>query len=391
MFVVFGLVLLTLVGLTHWLLYKRLVVATALPAPWRQAATWAIAGLAVSLPLGMAVVRGLGVSWLRGWAIASFTWMGLLFLLLVGLLLAEFLGWGHERVAAWRGVDVDPERRLFLARLLGGAVSGGALLAGATAWHEAMGRPRVKRVEVPLRRLPAALDGLTIVQVSDLHVGPTIRREWVASLVAEINALQPDIVALTGDLVDGSVAELRDHVAPFGEVRARHGVFLVTGNHEYFSGADAWIAEWQRLGVRVLRNEHVAIGDGDDGIDLAGVDDWMSERLGHPGHRHDLPQALAGRDHAREVVLLAHQPKCIDQAALHGVGLQLSGHTHGGQIWPFNWLVKLQQPYVAGLHRHRGTWIYVSCGTGFWGPPMRLAAPSELTHVVLRSGSAAKA
>lgn len=384
----FGAVLLLLVAGTHWLLFKRLVVATQLPAPWRQIAASLLIALGLSLPLGFVAVRLLDADWLRGWAWVSFLWMGLTFLLLLGVAAAGGLGWGHGQWAALRGQDVDEDRRLFLARLLGGAAAGGALLAGATAFHFAFRRPPLQRVEVTLKKLPLSMDGLTIVQVSDLHVGPTIRRDWVQALVDDINRLQPDVVALTGDLVDGSVAALRDHVAPFAQVKANYGVFLVTGNHEYFSGADEWIAEWRRLGVQVLRNERVTIGSGDAVLDLAGVDDWTAHRFGAPGHRHDLEQALRGRDPQREVVLLAHQPKSIHQAAAAGVGLQLSGHTHGGQIWPFNWVVALVQPYVAGLYQHDAdTQIYVSRGTGYWGPPMRLAAPSELTQVVLRANA----
>ncbi|MSQ82409.1 MAG: metallophosphoesterase [Myxococcales bacterium] len=382
---VFGAVLLGLVGLTHWLLYQRLVVATALPAPWRQIAAIAIVLLGLSLPLAFVLQRLVDAPAMRPVAVGAFVWMGLVFLLVLGIAMVGLLGWGHDKVADFRGLVVDPERRLFLARLLGGAAAGGALLAGASALHEALRFPQLRRVEIKLRKLPKGLDGLTIVQVSDLHVGVTIQRQWVEKLVIEINKLRPDIVALTGDLVDGPVAALREHVAPFANVQARLGTFLVTGNHEYYSGADQWIAVWQQLGVRVLRNECVTVQDGDHAFDLAGVDDWTAARFGLAGHGHDVAKALRGRDTSRELVLLAHQPKSIYEAADHGVGLQLSGHTHGGQIWPFGWLVRLVQPYVAGLYLHGATWIYVSRGTGFWGPPMRLSAPSELTQLVLRA------
>jgi predicted MPP superfamily phosphohydrolase len=381
----FGSVLILLIAATHLLLYNRLVVATQLPAPYRQFVASLLLVLGVSLPVGFAASRLVDAPWMRGWAWVSFLWMGLVFLLLLGVAAAGLLDWSHGKVSALRGVTVDDERRLFLARLFGGAAAGGALLAGATAFHYAFRRPPLRRVEVALKKLPKGMDGLTIVQVSDLHVGPTIRRDWVQALVDDINALQPDVVALTGDMTDGSVEALRDHVAPFAQVKAKRGVFLVTGNHEYFSGADAWIAEWQRLGVQVLRNERVTIGEGEQAFDLAGVDDWTAHRLGAPGHGHDLGKALLGRHPEREVVLLAHQPKSIHQAAELGVGLQLSGHTHGGQIWPFGWVVALVQPYVAGLYQHGDTQIYVSRGTGYWGPPMRLAAPSELTQVVLKA------
>jgi len=181
-----------------------------------------------------------------------------------------------------------------------------------------------------------------------------------------------------------SVSARAGRGGPLAGLRGRHGVYSVTGNHGYYPGAGEWVRYLPTLGVRVLRNERVSIGDGDAAFDLAGVDDW---KAAGGGHRADLPRALAGRDPTRALVLLAHQPRQIDEAARLGVDLQLSGHTHGGQIWPFTYLVYLQQPYVAGLSRHRSTWIYVSRGTGYWGPPMRLAAPSEITVLRLRSAA----
>jgi hypothetical protein len=271
-----------------------------------------------------------------------------------------------------------------LKRILGGAAAAVAGGLGLFAVRKGLGPVALREVEVPLPRLPPALSGTTIVQLTDLHVGPTIGREFMEDLVARTNALAPDLVAITGDLADGSVADLARAVAPLARLKARHGVYFVTGNHEYYSGVDSWLAELGRLGVRVLRNERVTIGDGDHRFDLAGVDDYNARGLA-PGHGPDLPRALAGRDESRALVLLAHQPRAIHEASRAGVGLQLSGHTHGGQIWPWGWMVRLQQPYVAGLFRHGDTHLYVSHGTGYWGPPMRLGTTAELTRVTLRS------
>jgi predicted MPP superfamily phosphohydrolase len=233
-------------------------------------------------------------------------------------------------------------------------------------------------VPVTLAKLPKALDGFTIVQLTDVHIGggPTLARDWLADVVARTNALAPDLIAITGDLVDGSVERLRDEVAPLKDLKARHGVYFVTGNHEYYAGAEAWIAELGRLGIRCLRNERLPITDG---LDLAGVDDYHA--------RPDLARALAGRDPNRALVLLAHQPRAVHEAAAQGVCLQLSGHTHGGQIWPWNSLVRLQQPYVAGLVREGQTQLYVSRGTGYWGPPMRLGTHAEITRVTLKAAT----
>jgi predicted MPP superfamily phosphohydrolase len=213
---------------------------------------------------------------------------------------------------------------------------------------------------------------------------PAVGRAFIEDLVGRVNALAPDIVAITGDLVDGSVVELREAVAPLAGLRARHGVYFVTGNHEYFAGAGPWLDELARLGVRVLRNERVTIGAGDEAFDLAGVDDHSAERYGGLPGDEAVARALGGRAAGREVVLLAHQPKSFAAAARHGVGLQISGHTHGGQLWPFGAIVRLAQPFVAGLHRRGDAQIYVSRGTGYWGPPMRLGAPAEITEIVLR-------
>jgi uncharacterized protein len=180
--------------------------------------------------------------------------------------------------------------------------------------------------------------------------------------------------------VDGSVSELREHIAPLAKLRARYGVYFVTGNHEYYSGADAWCAELERIGIRVLRNERVTIGENGASFDLAGIDDHSAFGGDHGA---DLPRAVRGRDPTRELVLLAHQPRAIFDAVRHGVGLQLSGHTHGGQIWPWNYFVRLQQPVVSGLRRFGETWLFVSNGTGYWGPPMRLLAPAEITQIRL--------
>jgi hypothetical protein len=236
-------------------------------------------------------------------------------------------------------------------------------------------------VDVPVRGLPEALHGFTIAQISDIHVGPTIRSGYLQAIVHRVNSLGADMVAVTGDLVDGSVAELAGHVAPLAALRSRHGTFFVTGNHEYYSGAQAWIAELRRLDVRVLLNEHVVLQHDGNEVVVAGVTDHGAHHF-NSGHRSD-PQAsvLGAPIGAALKLLLAHQPRSAMAAVGLGFHLQLSGHTHGGQFWPWNLFVRLQQPFTAGLHRMRDLWIYTSRGTGYWGPPKRLGAPSEITHL----------
>jgi len=247
---------------------------------------------------------------------------------------------------------------------------------------------RVVTVEVPLHDLPQALRGFTIVQISDVHVGPTIRQRYVEGIVDAVNRLSPDVVAITGDLVDGSVAELGGHVAPLARLVARDGSFFVTGNHEYYSGAGPWVAELSRLGIRVLLNEHVVIQRSGAKLVLAGVPDYSAGHFDQ-AHRSDPQAAIAGAPADAQVkVLLAHQPRTAPAAQRAGFDLQLSGHTHGGQFLPWNFFVRLQQPFTAGLHRLGELWIYVSRGTGYWGPPKRFGAPSEITRLRLVAASA---
>ncbi len=289
-----------------------------------------------------------------------------------------------RRVAAAQ--PFDPQRRTLLARLTAGVTA--ILVSGlAAAALRSVRRPvEVRRVSVRLDRLPGAQDGFRIVQLTDIHVGPTIGRTFIEEIVARTNALGPDLIAITGDLVDGTVNQLAPAIEPLAKLRAPHGVYFVTGNHEYFSGAEAWLNELTRLGIRVLHNERVAIGNGSAGFDLAGVDDRSAFHYGGLSPQDALGRALRDRDPGRELILLAHQPRTLLDADSFGVGLQLSGHTHGGQMWPFNFVVRLQQPFVAGLHRRGGAQIYVSRGTGYWGPPMRLRAPAEITEIRLQSG-----
>jgi uncharacterized protein len=367
----------------HYYLWARLVRDPHLPAPWRALASIALVLLAVGMPLAMIVGRKHAAAG-RVLAWPAFIWMGLMFLLLTTLVGTDLLRLVFSLVGRPGGLPSNPERRTALARLVASAVtalSGGLAIA---AFRSARGPIAVHRVNVGLARLPAAHDGFRIVQLTDIHVGSTIGRAFVADIVRRTNALEPDLIAVTGDVVDGSVADLRDAVAPLGTLRARHGVYFVSGNHEYFSGAEPWFEELTRLGIRVLRNERVAIGDGADGFDLAGVDDHSAERFGGVAHAVALERALGGRDARREVVLLAHQPRSFLDAERFAVGLQLSGHTHGGQMWPFGIFVRMSQPFVAGLHRRRDAQIYVSRGTGYWGPPMRLGAPAEITELTLR-------
>lgn len=377
---VFLLIISSVVGGVHYYLYARLVKALAFDVPrW---VPWLFAASAVALPAGMMASRFLPRAIGNSVALVTFTWMGLVVLTLFLTLGSELIRGGAALLEASRVLPSDPERRTFLARVLSSGIGLTAVGLGVYGVASVRAPVEVKPVRIGLRRFPKRLDGFRIVQLSDVHIGPTIDGTWLRGIVEQVNALEPDIVAITGDLVDGSVSELASHVAPLAELQAKHGVYFVTGNHEYYSGVDAWISELERLGVRVLRNERVEIGDGDAVFDLAGIDDHRAKDFGR-GHGADLEKAVAGRDESRELVLLAHQPKQAVEAAKKGVGLQLSGHTHGGQIFPWGLFVWLDQRFVAGLDRLGDTQVYTSRGTGYWGPPMRVGAPAEITELRL--------
>jgi predicted MPP superfamily phosphohydrolase len=240
----------------------------------------------------------------------------------------------------------------------------------------------VVNVEVPLADLPKELEGFTIVQISDIHIGQTIKRNFVAAIVERVNRLEADMIAITGDVVDGSVPDLAHHTEPLARLASRHGTYFVTGNHEYYSGVHAWIRELERLGAKALMNEHVVLDHDGAALTVAGVTDWSAHHF-DPSHKSDPHAAGKGAPPHAPKVLLAHQPRSAHIAEAAGFHLQLSGHTHGGQFWPWNFLVRLQQPFTAGLGRLGRMWVYTSRGTGYWGPPTRFGVPSEITLIRL--------
>ncbi|MBX3023998.1 metallophosphoesterase [bacterium] len=371
-----GVLLAVLVG-GHLYLAQRLVWRPALPAPWRDLALGLLAAGALSLLLQPIAERTLPRRLGRLIAWPASLWMGAAFFLLVGALLSD--GLGALMGAVTPGVAA-PETAARAQAMLITALAVVALWRGSRELRQG---PRLTRVTVRIARWPAALDGFRIVQISDLHIGPILDRRFAAALTEQVNALAPDLVAITGDLVDGDVRHVGDEIAPFAGLRAAHGVFFVTGNHDYYSGADAWVGRVTALGLRPLRNQRVSIGDGAAGFDLAGVEDHRAH-LVSATRRSDLGAALAGRDPDRPLVLLAHDPLTFKEAARRGVDLQLSGHTHGGQIWPFRYLVRLSTPFVAGYYRRGRSQLYVSRGTGFWGPALRLFAPAEIVELTIR-------
>ena len=369
-------ILYTLSLLLHGLVAWRLL--PALDPAWAAGLAPVLLASALLLPMGLLAHRVA-----KGALADRLAWVGLLCMglfssllvltalrdvLLAAVWVAATLGWSPAQ-ALLPGLRADSALVVPVA----------ALLVTVLGFWNARRTARVVRVDVPVAALPAALEGFTVAQITDIHVGPTIKQHYLQAIVRKVNALEADMVAITGDLVDGKVHELADHVAPLAQLRSRHGSFFFTGNHEYYSGAHAWMAELRRLGVRVLMNEHVVLQQNQAAVVLAGVADFHADRF-DPSHRSDPHAAIAGAPLDAGVrLLLAHQPRSAFEAAKAGFDVQLSGHTHGGQFWPWNLFVPLQQPFTAGLRRLQDLWVYTSRGTGYWGPPKRFGAPSEIT------------
>lgn len=331
---------------------------------------WAYLALSAVLMRYGVLVRGAGsalLAWSGLLAMGIFSSLAIFSLLRAFVLvLASLLGWESASVAQGSALAVIVA--VVVVTLFG------VFNARRTA--------RVVERDIALRELPAALEGFSIVQLSDIHVGPTIKRGYIGAIVQKVNECSPDLIVITGDLVDGSVADLSADIAPLAQLSARHGTYVVTGNHEYYSGADSWIAEFERLGMGVLLNRHVQIEHDGARLVLAGIADYSAE-LFRPSHRSDPVAALAGAPVDVPRILLAHQPRSAKAAVEARCDLQLSGHTHGGQFWPWMHFVRWQQPWVAGMQRVGAMQIYISRGTGYWGPPLRFGAPSEITRIRL--------
>jgi predicted MPP superfamily phosphohydrolase len=369
--VVFTLVLFTVTTLLFWVPFEGLFAASAeWPDPVRPIAAIVFVAGAIAM-IVLFTQRGSD----RAARISQFL-LGFVWIAFVWTLISDVVRLGM----AMAGVE-NPFRSRFIAVLLA------VLIVTVTVYgvYEAMRVPRIKRQDVTIPRLDPAFDGLTVAVITDTHYGAINRAKWSRGMVDAVNKLDADVAVHVGDIADGTADQRLEQATPLGDVNTPHR-FYITGNHEYYSNAQGWIDLMTRLGWKALRNEHVALERGDAKLVFAGIDDVTADHSGEPGHAADLTRALRGADSAAPVVLLAHQPSEIRKAVDAGVDLQLSGHTHGGQIWPFHYLVRLQQPVVAGLSRHSDrTQLYTSRGAGFWGPPMRVFAPSEITLLTLKA------
>lgn len=359
-----------LFGVPWWLL----VLDPQWPAPVQVVGTVLFGGAVLVFPLLMFLGHSSrGLDWA---ARIADTTLGVVWVMFAWAVLGAV-----PRVALAVAGVADPQR----SRIAAGLVM--IVVAGLVGWgvREAMRTPRVRETDVTLPRLGAGLDGTTVVVLADTHFGPINRARWSRRLAEAVNALDADIVCHAGDIADGTVDKRREQAAPLRTIRARLARVYVTGNHEYFGQAQSWLDHLTELGWQSLHNQHVVVTRRGDRLVLAGIDDVTASHSGLPGHGADLTSALAGVDENLPVLLVAHQPRQVTQAVEAGVDLQVSGHTHGGQIWPFHYLVRVDQPTVHGLSRHGATQLYTSRGAGFWGPPLRIFAPSEITLLTLRA------
>ncbi|MCV7282101.1 metallophosphoesterase [Mycolicibacterium flavescens] len=373
----------SVLALMHLYLWLRLVRDTTRAGRLRWVLTGVLLALAAVLVAALMLPRVVGPAEAGWFAWPGYLWFGLAAYLFLALLVLEPVRLILRRRARreTRCEAADLTRRLFLARA-------GAAVAGVTSVAvvgygtvRAVGPPDVLQVPVRLRGLDPALRGFRIAVVSDIHLGPLAGRAHTERLVSMINEADADLVAIVGDVVDGTVDQLGSAAAPFKDLVSREGTFFVTGNHEYFvDDTMSWLRELERLGVQPLRNENTPIRRGGAVLNVAGVNDLAGRRY---DDGPDFDRALAGVHPDGPTVLLAHQPVQVEQAAARGVDLQLSGHTHGGQMWPFHYLVRAEQPSLAGLSTVDGTQLYVTRGAGFWGPPVRVGAPPDITVLTL--------
>ncbi|WP_413733417.1 metallophosphoesterase [Sodalis sp. RH21] len=368
--------LISIVTLLHVYIGVRLVPALPTGTPFKWLAALLLVASVLLIPLGMAArnIKKQPLSDRLAWA--GLLMMGCFSSLLVLTVLRDILLLLLYAVNSVRGATAATGDFTAASAL---CVPLFAILLTLLGVYYARRNAPVKIIDVPIAGLAAALNGFRIVQISDIHIGPTIKRGYVEKIVATVNALNADLIAVTGDVVDGSVPQLEADARPLGALSARHGTFFVTGNHEYYAGADAWIAEFRRLGFKVLMNEHVVVNHDGARAVVAGVTDYGGGNF-DPAHASDPQKAMGGAPgDILFRLLLAHQPRSATAASAAGFTLQLSGHTHGGQFLPWQFFVRLQQPFVHGLAKLDDLWVYTSRGTGYWGPPIRLAAPSEVT------------
>lgn len=371
----------------HYYVWIRLVRDTGISGIYRNLLSYLIIFMGIMLPSIVLISRAFPHFHSRPLLWIAYFWLGIMMLMVFAFLaidVVRFFTWGINKTGLWGSSEYSPERRKFIAGLTSLSVSTVVLGAAGYGVGKYLSKAKVKRVLVNLSGLGNKFKGFKIVQISDLHIGQLMTKETLAEIVDKVNSLTPNIVAITGDLVDGNKSFLADDISPLKKLKSTHGVYFVTGNHEYYSGVEEWIEELNKMNVNILMNKRVKIKIDDDHFYLAGVPDKEGARFSRE-HTPDYQNTLGNIEDNNPLVLLAHQPIQVKQASKYKVDLMLSGHTHGGQIWPFHFFVYLQQPYLKGMYKVNNTNLYVNQGTGCWGPPIRIGSENEITEIVLAS------
>ena len=354
----------------------RLVWPLPLAAHWKFASCALIMAGALKLLLFRVFRGSFSVNSLPDWLLLTSAWWNVAVLALFFLLLAFWLA---QTLAIRFGSCLPLHLKSAFVLVLT------ALLIGAYGLWQGTASPQLRRFDLPLANLPPELEGLRIVHITDTHIGPIFHASRTEELVERINDLDPDLVLITGDIVDGSVRELRADTAPLAKLEARYGVWACVGNHEYFSGFAQWMARFAELGVRVLVNEHAVVRIGARPLVIAGVSDEAAARCGM--EMPDIDKALAGAPPHAPRILLVHRPKESAEYARRGVSAQFSGHTHGGQVLLVQPLVQaLNGSYLHGLYMVNGMTLHVSAGAALWGGyPVRFGVPPEFALIRLTS------
>lgn len=389
MYLVWMGIMITVLSIGFFYMAWRLVIPFHFAAPYKQIA-WTVLALMYLIPFSSFFMVRFAekYSGLYSWiGYVSLGFLSFVFVALVFRDVALLLGFGGQKLFSLFSSapqTFDVAKREFLLQTTNLGVLGVAGTLTAYGVYEARKKPGIVNVDIPIAKLPQEFDGFRIVQISDIHAGLTIKRDFIETIAEEIKKLSPDLIAFTGDMADGSVPHLKNDLQPLAEVYAPHGKFFVTGNHEYYSGADQWVAHARDMGYDVLMNEHRMVTKNGASFVLAGVTDYGGGGFS-PAHKSDPTKALAGAPADSAKILLAHQPRTLFHVNDLDLDLVLMGHTHGGQFFPWNLVATIGQPFIKGLNKYNDrTWAYVSKGTGYWGPPVRVGARSEITVLTLK-------
>ena len=385
MFIIFFSTVTIIVLSIHYYLWLRLIRDTGLSGLYKNIGTYSLIAFTLSFPIALLADRILPLKYSFPLLWLSYFWIGvmmLLFLLLFSIDMIKIVIYIFQKLTMAGEEIANPERREFVSGLIASAASTIVLISSGIGVKNYYSNAVVKKFNVSLKGLPEALKGFKIVQISDLHLGQMMTKKILEQIVDQVNRLKPDLIAITGDLADGSTAKLLSEANPLKNLKAEKGIYFVTGNHEYYSGVENWTLAIDQMGIKVLNNKNIKIRREDDYFYLAGVTDHEGKNFGRE-HASDFKKALSGLENGKKKILLAHQPIAVKKASEYGTDLVLAGHTHGGQIWPFNYFVYLQQPYLKGFYDYNGTKLYVNQGTGCWGPPVRLGSKNEITQIIL--------